>query len=1008
MGQSIGFLHVSKQLLPTTARLGDFARILCGCLAFAIVASLHPSLRSADTVTHQAARQGLSAKDKEPIPKPEEFRKTMTLGGAVANWRFSRSNDMDFDGWPEGWQRQTDRDHPPYLPIKMVATDPDLLSLSQAADSRLLQKWKDLRADYSALPALPPSIGDLLAGRYLRIELDGGWAMIQSPSIKVDPLYRYRLELSAKVESLVHDHAYAELVFFDSKNKAIAAYDTNKLTGTRKWRRLRSELTAVPKEAVSMTVRLILRPMKATGVSDIRGAAGFDDIAILRLPQMTVSTDQRLGLYATNDRPAISVRVTGLEFQSANINFLVRDKDRRIVAKHTSQFTAIAPAPDTLVNLPGLTNEQAPNSPSAPQPSVTGLKSGREQQYRASRVKDTSIPVAIDAVAKWQLPELPPGFYTIDCLLGNIEAPALTTETTFAILAKLPSVANDSPYGWTMPKSVAADFDTKKIPDWLERLGVRVFKCPCWLEPNDKAQLETAAWLVGRLQEKNIRTIGVLDKPPPSVLAKIDERERRDPYAANLFRDPAVWQPLLEPIMTRLSLKVRTWQLGSDSDFSFLGRPKLKETVKDISRNLQGFGQPIGVAISWPWLEPLPPPSDQSWEAIQLSSSTTLAADELDSYLESMESAKGALRPKTETWVTIDPLESSAYDRDVRIADLVMRMTAVRGHRVQATFVTDPASRTNGLLREDWRPGELLLPWRTTATLLADVTRLGTLSMPAGSENVVLANATRTLVVVWNPIQTTEKIYLGDSIRQFDVWGNAKTPKRMILDGKPVFEIDVGPVPTFLVDLDPILVAFRMSTRLGQEGIDSLLGRTQQVTIEFSNPTRESLNGEIRMNSLPDWKVDSRPQSFDLSPGRTATHSFDVSLRNSARIGEAQLEFDFLLRTQPQRRFSITRKLHVGPEGLDIDFNTRLVNDELVVFVTMTNRTSVESRYDCQIFPPGAREYQRQQITLPANATVKRVFPWPNGKDLIGQRMLFRANEQGGARMLNQVIELTP
>ncbi len=86
-----------------------------------------------------------------------------------------------------------------------------------------------------------------------------------------------------------------------------------------------------------------------------------------------------------------------------------------------------------------------------------------------------------------------------------------------------------------------------------------------------------------------MRAIGLLDSPPPSVLAKIDERERREPVAANLFRESAVWQPLLEPLITRLSLKVRTWQLGADSDYSFLGRSNLKKMLKDIARELQGL-----------------------------------------------------------------------------------------------------------------------------------------------------------------------------------------------------------------------------------------------------------------------------------------------------------------------------------------------------------------------------------------------------------------------------------
>jgi hypothetical protein len=886
----------------------------------------------------------------------------MRTGGIVGSWEFGRDEDVDFDGWPEKWRRHQDRDHPAYLPIRIVAHDEGLLRLAQAADLKLLQSWPSIQSMIPGLPQLPPSVADAIADRYFRIELDGGWAMVQSPPVTVDPLYRYRLELSIKTESLVFDHAYAELVFLNAKNEVIGQFPTKPFTGSTEWTSIRSDLVPVPIGAVSVGARLIVRPMKIASESDIKGAAGFDQIVIRKLPQMRVTTDQRLAVYDVGDRPQIDVRVLGLDDGLAHVQFSVRDVDGNEVATHRMQFENI------------VSNSEA----------------------------------AIEGVAQWELPELPPGYYVIHSLLGSIERPSLSSETTIAILASLPSATRSGPYGWTLPRLTNTDVDIKRIPDWLERLGVSVVKYPCWVAPDDRTELDNVAWFVGRLEEKEIRPVGMLDFPPESVLAKIDERERREPYAANFFRDAAVWQPLLEPVMTRLSLKVRTWQLGADNDTSFLGRPQLKQTIKSIGRELQGFGQPIGVSFSWPWVEPLPPSSERSWAAINLSTSIPLAADELDAYLQNQNVAEGATRDKVETWVTLDPLDASAYSRDTRITDLVLRMTTVRGYAVPATFVTNPLDPKRGLLRSDWRPNELLLPWRTTATLLADLSRVGNLQMRNGSSTIVLADEDRTSIVVWNPKKTTEQIYLGDSIRQVDVWGNTKVPKKQVVDRKPIHLIDVGPVPTFLIDVDPVLVAFRMSTRLVEKTLDSLLGRPQTVSLEFNNPTREAMSGEVRLKPRDDWQVDSRPQSFDLSAGRVTTHTFDVSLRNSAKIGDAPLEFEFILRTQPLRRFAVTRSLHVGPEGLDIEVTTRMAGEELLVSLTMTNHTDKDQLYDCMIFPPGGRQYQRRQVTIPAGETIKRLFPWADGQSLLGQRMLLRAVELNGDRVLNQLVDIVP
>jgi hypothetical protein len=857
--------------------------------------------------------------------------------------------------------------------------------------------------------------------------------------IPIDALYRYRLELSAKSEGLIFDHAFAELVFLDSKGEPIVAHATKSLMGTKDWTALETPLFSVPPGAVSAAVRLALRPLRPAGEFDIRGAAGFDNIVIRRLPQMRISTDHPFAIYEEGQRPEISIRVLGLDRPNQDVHFIVRDVAGREVATQAVSFQEVGAVggsatvepskvsmgddpldPDSIrVRAPNQTTDES-NQGDAPVDEGVANEDDRDRRLIATSAdtaplakasKSNKIKKADDAIegiATWKLPPLRPGFYVVHSLLGDPLSPSLSNETTFAILGDLPVASVDNPYGWTLPRATIENSDMKRVPDWLRRLGVGVVKLPCWFEPEDQIRLDAAAWLVGHLQDNNIRTIGVLDSPPASVLAKINERERREPTAANYFRDPQVWPQLLEPIMTRLSLKIRVWQLGFDGDYSFLGRSPLKQTIKDIARDLQGFGQPIGIAFSWPWLEPLPPASERSWGALNLATNTPLAADELDSYLQSIQSNESSEREATETWVSINPLDTNLYDRQTRVADLVLRMTTVRGHRVAAAFVNNPLDHKQGLLRDDWRPGEMLLPFRTTSLLIGDLKRVGTLPMNKGSSTVVLANSTRTSIVIWNPAPTTEVVFLGDNVRQVDVWGNTVEPKAINIEGKRYHEIKVGPMPTFLVDVDPVLVAFRMSTQLVEKRLDSLLNRRQTVTLQFENPIQDTLSGEVRIRQIDDWIVDSRPQAFDLGAGRIGTHEFDVSLRNSAKIGPSTLEFEFLLRTQPQRRFTVSREIHVGPEGLDIEVTTRLNDGELLVFLTMVNRTDKPQQYDCMIFPPGGGQYQRRQVIVPADSTVKRLFPWSDGRAMIGQKMLLRAVEQDGDRVLNQVVEVLP
>ncbi len=914
--------------------------------------------------------ESVSSDSKDPLAQSEE-----AAHRKVASWTFSRAEDLDFDRWPDGWKRQRDKRHPAYLPIEIVAHDATSEHQLRALDTKLLEAWDSIKWP-GISQWIPPSVADLAIDRYVRIQLDGGAALIQGPEVPVDRLYRHRLSGRVFTESLEHDEAIIELCFFDADGKLLSSHTAPPIRGNTSWHHVQTELVAPPANSATMAARLAVRPIHLNDGEDIVGAAGFDDLVIEQLPQMVITTDQPLGIYDGEQLPTITARVLGLRREGATVTFSVWDDDNRIRGQ-------------TLRPLASKESVAVPPSP------------------LDSDVKATpALASSMEGSANWQMPRLPPGYYRVVTQLRDSGFGPLEAETTFAILSKLPETGNSSPFGWTLPKG-REHVDVKRLPDWLERLGVRIVKYPCWLDPEDRVEVDAIAWLVGRLQEKEIRTIGMLDAPPASIQAKFDERDARDPVAANFFRDSTFWQPYLEPIMTRLTLRVRTWQLGSDVDSSFLGQPNLLSTIKNIARDLQGFGQPIGVAICWPWLESLPPSSQQTWVAANRLSSHPLTANELDAYLTRARETDVGDREKAETWVVLDPIDAQSYDRESRIQDLVLRMATVRGHRVSATFISNPTDTRHGLLRRDWRPDELLVPWRTTATLLGDLARVGTLEMRRGSENVVFANGSRSVVMLWNPTPTTEPIYLGESVRQINVWGRDVDTRVTQTNRGTLHEVEVGPLPTFLIDVDPVLVAFRMSTRLVDRQIDSLLGKRQKISIEFTNPTRETISGEVRPLPLSDWEVLSRPQAFDLQPGRTAVHSFDVTLRNSAKIGPAEVEFDFNLRSTPPRRFTIMRPILVGPEGVEIEASTRLIGDELMVELTMRNRTDREQRYDCLLFPPSDRQYQRRQIFLPAQATAKRYFPWEGGESLIGKRMLLRAVEQGGERVLNHVIDVT-
>ncbi|MGB7324576.1 MAG: hypothetical protein WBD31_06875 [Rubripirellula sp.] len=890
-------------------------------------------------------------------------------------WDFSRKDDQGFDGEPDGWKRATGNSYPSYVQYEIVARDPEFERSMLKIDSSTLRPWLKLRSQFPSLPALPPSIADMTVDRFVKIELDGGQFTAQSPVIEASRMYQYRFSADIMTKGLRHDTARAELVFLDESNQELARHSTVPRGGTTGWTTCLVELVRPPMGAKAMMIRIMVQRSE-DGLEDIRGTIGFDNLRIEQYPQLQVVTDQARGVYRIGQPITTTAKIMGLPAGASQIQFRLLDHDNRELASELLS-----------VNHRG---DSASKTSASENPSVAS---------------DETATRSVDSDVTWQLPHVDVGFYRVAASIVGKRASTLSTDVSFVVIDDLVGGPPHGPFGWTLPNG-NSQVPARELGPWLASLGVAWVKYPCWFAPTDSVAAEETAALLTRFQDNGLQTVGMLDLPPESQIAKYNLRGRRDLVASQLFRDVATWQPLLEPLMTRLTLKVRTWQLGADRDHSFLGRPRLRDSIDAISTGLQGFGQPIDVAISWPWLEGELDENETSWQAICRSSDPPLAAHELDAFLGLEESHSRGSGPRT--WLLLDPIEKSRYDRDSRIRDLVLRMATVRGHRVQAAFVSDPHSEENGLLRPGGRPDELLLPWRTTSRLIGNLRKTGSLQLQSGADNTVFVGGDRAVLMLWSAEPTEEKIYLGDNVQMVDVWGRVTDLPVHPDPVQPSQHISIGPVPIFIVGADPSLLLFRMSVALQPTQLDSLLGLVQPLSVKFTNPTRESMVGTVRVLTPPSWKITNPIRNWETLSGRSTSEPFEVVLSNVAKIGTYDVPLQFELETVPPKLITVHRSLVVGPEGLDIKILTRLLRgNELRVQIEITNRSSRSQSYDCLLFPPPGRQYQRRFVTIEPGETTRREIFWPNGGELVGKRMLLRAVEQDGSRVLNYPIDVT-
>ncbi|TWU22414.1 hypothetical protein Pla52o_34700 [Novipirellula galeiformis] len=887
-------------------------------------------------------------------------------------WNFGRANDSNFDDWPDGWQRRVGRRYPKYVKVAIVAKDLAVQQQLRAVDTMIIREWPRVRKQFKAAPVLPPSLTDALIDRYFKIELDGGLVMVQSPPVKTSHMYQYRFSVKIKTEGLRHDRARAEFVFVDERGDEVETHATESLSGTTAWKVLVLDRIRAPKAATGVFVRLVVEGAE-DGLEDIRGEIGFDDISIEPFPQLQLVTDEAMGVHVVGNPVMVSATVLGLPRGATQVLFRLLDVDGREVDRQLS-------------DVPGAEVTDPSEASARLDPPPGGARSSASQGMKV----------------QWEIPRLSPGFYRVMASLQGRELRTLATETTLAVIDPEIGQAGNGSFGWTLLET-SRNMPPRDLAKWLASVGVDWVKIPCWIEPTDTVTADRMVEASTRLQDVGIQTIGMLDVPPETQVPRYDIRGRRDVVASQLFRDVRVWQPLLEPVMSRLTLKIKTWQLGGDYDYSFLGRRHLQESIADISTGLQGYGQPIEVAICWPWTERDVAPAETSWSAVCRSGEPELTAEELDAYLTLQQTQFNGSGPRT--WVVVEPIEKNQYDRNTRILDLTGRMAVVRKHHVQAAFVSNPRDPERGLLTSQGRPEEMLLPWRTTSLMIGNLRQVGSLKLRSKAKNVVFAGADRAVIMLWSPTSCEEQIFLGDDVHVVDIWGRQQPLPIEIIDGQAAQRVKIGPRPIFISGADPTLLAFRMSVNVEQEQVDSLLGQTQPIDVSFTNPTREGMYGTLRVLPPENWSFKEPSMAWELPPGKSTSLPFHLVLGNSAKVGTYEVALDFEHQTVPPKRFTVYRELMVGPIGLEIETETRLsAGGQLRVEIEMTNHSDATQSYDCMLFPQSGRQYQRRFITIEPGTTERREFYWNNAQPLMGTTMLLRAGEQDGKRILNYEI----
>ena len=800
----------------------------------------------------------------------------------------------------------------------------------------------------------------LAAGRCLQVDLDGGAAVAYSPPIRVTPLHSYTLRGAIDTTGIEFDQAYLSLTLLDENRERLETYRSEMIGHAEGW----SSLTLGPIEPRSQEVRLAVLGLHVQPgrQADLKGRVRFDEVLLTRLPRITLELSNAHHLFTDPSEITVDCHVSGITRDTQKVKLILEDA----LGNHLAETDR------------ALETTTAPGS------------------FSLSMDSETESQPALVGSVRWQPPIAAPGFYRMVAELAGHEGPVHLRDATAAVIIPQPDRAGGE-FGWSLPdRGYPLElFDLSKV---ISQAGIGWVKFPLWFGADaDEEILQDLIRFGERLSVHGIQMVGLLSEPPPEVLEHFKDVE---PLSAAVIFSAAekIWYPSIKPIMIRMATQVRWWQFGGDTDNGFVDYPNLSEKAAKLKAKLDEVGYGVNVGFGWGWLHELPEVEKAPWQFLVLSSSTPLTQHELPVYLDSAE------RPGVRRWVVLTPLAKDEYPMETRVLDLVHRMMTAKIHDAEGIFVPDPVNDQCGLLREDGGPGELFLPWRTTAITLASSKYIGSIALPGGSENRIFLRDSDAVMVVWNETPTEEILYLGEDVHRTDLWGIESVPGRD--HHRHVLQVDRTPV--FVTGLDPAIVKWRQEFAFDEPQIPSIFGRQYNNGFQVHNTFDHAVSVTARLVTPDVWKVTPPETFFRLDKDQGHHQSFDIFLPYDATSGAHEVRCDFELHSQEPIRFSVYRHMHVGLGGIRVEVRTHLnTKGELEVEQHFINDTDDPVSFRCYLYVPKRRRQKLDIVGLGHGRDVQR-FRLPDGKELIGQTLWLKADEIGGGRGLNHQFQAQP
>ena len=205
----------------------------------------------------------------------------------VFHCTFGEEWDVNYDGWPDRWDRKSGPDYPHYVNIAIQDDD--------------------------------TAVGK----KCLKIDLDGAAADVASPPIRVISRFSYVFEAQIKNDNLKNSTVVLTLDFCDSSGRVLQSTKTDAIATTSGWQSIHLDPVEPRDPAIDHAVIGLQVARGAKG--DLQGHVSLADLWLERLPRIDVSTNNPCNVYSDREGVVVECTLSGIREREPEIDFQLLD-----------------------------------------------------------------------------------------------------------------------------------------------------------------------------------------------------------------------------------------------------------------------------------------------------------------------------------------------------------------------------------------------------------------------------------------------------------------------------------------------------------------------------------------------------------------------------------------------------------------------------------------------------------------------------------------------------------